>query len=56
MSDLTNNFGTLYHPIKALVIYERKNDYNQNVSYVESYDMDKDGYPIKRASAFRERG
>lgn len=46
MNDLTNNFGTLYHPIKALVVYERKNDHNQNSSYVESYDMDKDGYPI----------
>ena len=46
MNDLTNNFGNLYHPIKALVIYERNNDYSQNTSYVESYDMDKDGYPI----------
>jgi PRTRC genetic system protein B len=46
MNDLTNNFGTLYHPIKALLIYERKNDYNQNTSYVESYDMDKEGCPI----------
>lgn len=46
MNDLTNNFGTLYHPIKALVIFERKTDYNQNTCYVESYDMDKDGCPI----------
>jgi PRTRC genetic system protein B len=46
MNDLTNNFGTLYHPIKTLVIYERKNDYNQNTNYVESYDLDKDGFPI----------
>lgn len=46
MTNLTNNFGTLYHPVKALLIYERKNDYNQNTTYVESYDMDKDGYPI----------
>jgi len=46
MKDLTNNFGTLYHPVKALLIFERKNDYNQNTNYVESYDMDKDGCPI----------
>ncbi|WP_158994914.1 PRTRC system protein B [Mucilaginibacter sp. L196] len=46
MNNLTNNFGTLYCPIKALVIYERKNDYNQNTNYVESYDMDNDGCPM----------
>lgn len=46
MNALTHNFGTLYHPVKALVIYQRKNDYNQTTSYVESYDMDKDGCPI----------
>jgi len=46
MNDLTNNFGTLYHPTKALVVFERKSGYNQNSVYVECYDMDKDGLPI----------
>lgn len=46
MNDLTNDFGTLYHPTKALVVFERKSDYNQNSCYVECYDMDKDGFPI----------
>jgi PRTRC genetic system protein B len=46
MNELTDNFGTLYHPIKAFVVFERKSDYNQNTAYVECYDMDKDGFPI----------
>lgn len=46
MTDITNNFGTLYHPVKALLLYQRKDGQNQATSYVESYDMDKDGCPI----------
>jgi PRTRC genetic system protein B len=46
MNNLINNFGTLYHPVKALLIYERRNDYNQNSCYVESYDMDENGLPV----------
>ncbi|MES2111902.1 MAG: PRTRC system protein B [Bacteroidota bacterium] len=46
MNDLTNNFGKLYHPVKALIIYEKwESDYN-NTTYVESYDMDERGCPI----------
>jgi PRTRC genetic system protein B len=46
MNDITNNFGTMYHPVKALLLYQRKDGQNQTASYVESYDMDKDGCPI----------
>lgn len=44
MKDITTAFGTLYHPVKALVIYEK--DCHDKSIYVESYDMDKNGYPI----------
>jgi hypothetical protein len=40
MNDLTPNFGTLYHPVKTLVVYQRQGQGNQNPTYVESYDMD----------------
>jgi len=46
MNDLTNNFGKLYHPVKALIIYERRDNNYQNAPYVESYDMDDRGCPI----------
>jgi PRTRC genetic system protein B len=46
MNDLTNNFGALYHPVKALLLYQRTDGQNQASNYVESYDMDKDGCPI----------
>lgn len=44
MKDITTAFGTLYHPVKAFVIYEK--DASNKSIYVESYDMDKNGYPI----------
>jgi PRTRC genetic system protein B len=44
MKDITTAFGTLYHPVKAFVIYE-KDCYDKSI-YVESYDIDKNGYPI----------
>jgi len=44
MKDITTTFGTLYHPVKAFVIYEK--DSPDKSIYVESYDMDKNGYPI----------
>jgi len=43
-SDITENFGTLYHPKCALVFYETKGT-NADV-YVEHFDMDKNGSPI----------
>jgi PRTRC genetic system protein B len=46
MNNIIHNFGTLYHPVKALLLYQRKDGQNQPTSYVESYDMDKDGCPI----------
>ncbi|OYX85998.1 MAG: PRTRC system protein B [Flavobacteriales bacterium 32-34-25] len=44
MKDITTTFGTLYHPVKAFVIYEK--DCHEKSFYVESYDIDKNGYPI----------
>lgn len=44
MKDITTIFGTLYNPIKAFVVYQ-KNTPDKTI-YVESYDMDKKGYPI----------
>jgi PRTRC genetic system protein B len=44
MKDITTTFGTLYNPIKALVVYQKDN--TDKSIYVESYDMDKNGYPI----------
>lgn len=44
MKDITTAFGTLYHPLKAIVIYQHTDDANQH--YVEAYDMDSNGYPI----------
>lgn len=44
MTDITENFGTLYRPIKTLVVYEEKS--TSKSIYVESYDMDEKGYPI----------
>ncbi|CAD0002298.1 PRTRC system protein B [Flavobacterium salmonis] len=44
LNDITENFGTLYHPKSALVFYETKGtDTNM---YVEHFDMDKNGNPI----------
>ncbi len=44
MRDITSTFGTLYHPLKAIIIYKHATDANQH--YVEAYDMDSNGYPI----------
>ena len=43
-NDITENFGTLYHPKSALVFYETKG--NNTDVYVEHFDMDKNGNPI----------
>ena len=43
-TDITESFGTLYHPKSALVFYETKGA-NSDV-YVEYFDMDKNGTPI----------
>lgn len=44
MKDITDHFRTLYHPVSALVIYQTKDD--DKDTYVEHFDMDKDGNPI----------
>lgn len=43
-TDITESFGTLYHPKSALVFYET--DGVKNEVYVEHFDMDKNGSPI----------
>ncbi|OXG06965.1 PRTRC genetic system protein B [Flavobacterium araucananum] len=42
--DITEDFGTLYHPKSALVFYESKG--LDKDMYVEHFDMDKNGIPI----------
>ena len=44
MKDITQDFGTLYHPTTALVFYQ--NDEIDKDTYVEHFDMDKNGNPI----------
>ncbi|MCL6216890.1 PRTRC system protein B [Zunongwangia pacifica] len=44
INDITENFGTLYHPKSALVFYKTKAA--ETDMYVEHFDMDKDGNPI----------
>lgn len=44
MKDITEDFGTLYQPTSALVFYQSY-DRTQD-TYVEHFDMDKDGNPI----------
>ena len=44
MKDITHDFGTLYHPTTALVFYQ--NDDRNKETYVEHFDMDKNGNPI----------
>ncbi|PIF62833.1 hypothetical protein CLV00_2494 [Flavobacterium sp. 11] len=44
INDITENFGTLYHPKSALVFYQTKGT-NTNM-YVEHFDMDKNGNPV----------
>ena len=43
-NDITENFGTLYHPKSALVFYQTKGT-NTDL-YVEHFDMDKNGNPV----------
>jgi PRTRC genetic system protein B len=45
MKDIAHHFGTLYHPVSALVIYQANEDDNRD-TYVEHFDMDKNGNPI----------
>lgn len=42
--DITNHFGTLYHPKSALVFYQ--SDRRNSDNYVEFFDMDENGSPI----------
>lgn len=44
MKDITQDFGTLYYPTTALVFYQ--NDERNKDTYVEYFDMDKNGNPI----------
>ncbi|SFH37385.1 PRTRC system protein B [Pedobacter insulae] len=44
MEDITENFGTLYHPKSALVFYQSKGTTAD--TYVEYFEMDKQGIPI----------
>ncbi len=44
MKDITNDFLRLYYPKSALVFYQKKGNYNN--SYVEFFDMDRNGNPI----------
>ncbi len=44
INDITQDFGTLYHPKSALIFYETKGS-NTDV-YVEHFDMDSNGNPI----------
>ena len=48
MKDITQNFGTLYHPQSALVFYTSKG--SRSDTYVEHFDMDKNGMPINAHS------
>ena len=44
VNDITENFGTLYHPKSALVFYQTKG--TNTDMYVEHFDMDKNGTPV----------
>jgi PRTRC genetic system protein B len=43
-TDITETFGSLYQPVKALLIYNSPQ--KENSSYVEAYDIGTDGCPI----------
>jgi PRTRC genetic system protein B len=43
-TDITNDFGTLYHPVSALVFYETKG--TNTDMYVEHFDIDRNGNPV----------
>lgn len=44
MKDITNGFGHLYNPLKALLIFKKAGE-NADF-YIEAYDMDPSGKPI----------
>ncbi|MEN2489089.1 PRTRC system protein B [Flavobacterium sp. B11] len=44
ITDITQDFGTLYHPKSALVFYE-SNTLDKK-AYVEHFDVDKNGMPV----------
>jgi len=44
MKDITSNFATYYYPTSALIFYQADGDSSK--SYVEHYDMNKEGNPI----------
>ena len=44
VNDITEAFGTLYHPKSALVFYQTKG--TKTDMYVEHFDMDKNGNPV----------
>jgi len=44
MNNITTDFGSLYHPKKAFVVYQQQGQ-GKHI-YVESYDMDSKGYPV----------
>jgi|SRR5690554_5439362 len=44
MKDITNEFGRFYYPKSLMVFYKRKGRINE--SFVEFFDIDKDGNPI----------
>lgn len=44
VNNITENFGTLYHPKSALVFYETAG--TETDMYVEHFDMDSNGTPI----------
>lgn len=46
MKDLTNSFGSLFHPVKALLIYQKSQNRVQHDYYLESFDIDKQGSPF----------
>jgi PRTRC genetic system protein B len=46
MKDLTHSFGHLFHPVKALLIYQKEHPGYQSDYYVETYDMDQAGCPV----------
>lgn len=44
MKDITNNFLEVFSPKSALIFYQKKG--RDEESYVEHFDMDKNGFPI----------
>lgn len=45
IDNITQNFGVLYHPVSALVIYQAIEEKSKDI-YVEHFDMDSNGNPI----------